>query len=136
MDVIQALEQALNKNCILSSEEACRPYECDGLSAYRQKPLAVVLPENAEQVKQVLKICKAHNTPVITRGSGTGLAGGTLPLKNSVILGLSKLNKILHIDPLQRTAIVEPGVRNITVSDAAAKYGLYYAPDPSSQVAC
>lgn len=136
MDVIQALEQALNKNCILSSEEACRPYECDGLSAYRQKPLAVALPENAEQVKQVLKICKAHNTPVITRGSGTGLAGGTLPLKDSVVLGLSKLNKILHIDPLQRTAIVEPGVRNITVSDAAAKYGLYYAPDPSSQVAC
>lgn len=136
MDVIQALEEALNKNCILSSEEACRPYECDGLSAYRQKPLAVALPEDVEQVKQVLRICKAHNTPVITRGSGTGLAGGTLPLENSVILGLSKLNKILQIDPLQRTAIVQPGVRNIQVSDAAAKYGLYYAPDPSSQVAC
>jgi len=136
MDVIQALEEVLNKNCILSSEEACRPYECDGLSAYRQKPLAVALPEDIEQVKQVLKICKAHNTPVITRGSGTGLAGGTLPLKNSVILGLSKLNKILNIDPLQRTAIVQPGVRNIMVSEAVSKYGLYYAPDPSSQVAC
>jgi len=136
MDVIQALEKALNKNCILSSEEACRPYECDGLSAYRQKPMAVALPENIEQVKQVLKICKAHNTPVITRGSGTGLAGGTLPLKDSVILGLSKLNKIISIDPLQRTAIVQPGVRNVMVSEAAAKYGLYYAPDPSSQVAC
>jgi len=136
MDVIQALEEALNKNCILSSEEACRPYECDGLSAYRQKPLAVALPEDVEQVKQVLKICKTYNTPVITRGSGTGLAGGTLPLENSVILGLSKLNQIINIDPLQRTAIVQPGVRNAMVSEAAAKYGLYYAPDPSSQVAC
>lgn len=136
MDVIQALEEALNKPCILSGEEACRPYECDGLSAYRQKPLAVALPENTEQVKQVLQICKAYNTPVITRGSGTGLAGGTLPLKNSVVLGLSKLNNIIEIDPLQRTAVVQPGVRNISVSEAAEKYGLYYAPDPSSQVAC
>lgn len=136
MDVIQALEQALNRSCVLSSEEACRPYECDGLSAYRQKPLAVALPENVDQVKRVLRICKQYNTPVITRGSGTGLAGGTLPLENSVVLGLSKLNKIINIDPLQRTAIVQPGVRNIVISESAAKYNLYYAPDPSSQIAC
>lgn len=83
--------------------------------------MAVALPEDVEQVKQVLKICKAYNTPVITRGSDTGLAGGTLPLENSVVLGLSKLNKIINIDPLQRTAIVQPGVRNIMVSEAAAK---------------
>ncbi len=136
MEVIQALQEAIGQNNVLSSEEACRPYECDGLSAYRQKPMAVALPEDVEQVKQVLRTCKAHNTPVITRGSGTGLAGGTLPLENSVILGLSKLNKIIELDPLQRTAIVQPGVRNIVISQAAAQHDLYYAPDPSSQVAC
>ncbi|QCU89183.1 FAD-linked oxidase C-terminal domain-containing protein [Thiomicrorhabdus sediminis] len=136
MALIEALEKAIGKDNVLSSEEACRPYECDALSAYRQKPLAVALPENVDQVRQVLKLCKQYQTPVITRGSGTGLAGGTLPQADSVILGLAKLNQILQIDPLQRTAIVQPGVRNITISEAAAKYNLYYAPDPSSQIAC
>ncbi|WP_319380524.1 FAD-linked oxidase C-terminal domain-containing protein [Thiomicrorhabdus sp.] len=136
MDVIQALEEAIGRKNVLSSEEECRPFECDGLSAYRQKPLAVALPEDIEQVKRVLRICKQYQVPVITRGSGTGLAGGTLPLQDGIVLGLSKLNKILKIDPLQRTALVQPGVRNIEVSQAVEEFGLYYAPDPSSQIAC
>ena len=136
MDVIQALTDAITTKNVLSSVESCRPYECDGLSAYREKPLAVALPENVEQVKQVLRICKQYKVPVITRGSGTGLAGGTLPLKDGIVLGLSKLSDIIKIDPLQRTAVVQPGVRNIAVSQAVEKYGLYYAPDPSSQIAC
>ncbi|MBF6057725.1 MULTISPECIES: FAD-linked oxidase C-terminal domain-containing protein [Thiomicrorhabdus] len=136
MDVIQALEEAISRKNVLSSEEECRPFECDGLSAYRQKPLAVALPEDIEQVKRVLRICKQYQVPVITRGSGTGLAGGTLPLQDGIVLGLSKLNKILKIDPLQRTALVQPGVRNIEVSQAVEEFGLYYAPDPSSQIAC
>lgn len=136
MDVIKALERAIGKSNVLSSVEACRPYECDGLSAYREQPMAVALPETVEQVKQVLTTCNQYKVPVITRGSGTGLAGGTLPLKDGVVLGLSKLNKILNVDPLQRTAIVQPGVRNIMVSQAVEQYGLYYAPDPSSQIAC
>lgn len=136
MRVVEALKNALPKACVLATEEECRPYECDALSAYREKPLAVVLPENDEQVKQVLRICKAHKTPVITRGSGTGLAGGSLPLKDGIVLGLSKLNQILTVDPLQRIAVVQPGVRNIQVTEAVEPYGLYYAPDPSSQIAC
>jgi len=136
MSIIKALEKKISKKNVLSSQEECRPYECDGLSAYREQPLAVALPETVEQVKQVLRTCKQHNVPVITRGSGTGLAGGSLPLKDGVVLGLSKLNKILTVDPLQRIAIVQPGVRNISVSQALEQYGLYYAPDPSSQIAC
>jgi glycolate oxidase len=94
------------------------------------------LPENIDQIKQVLKICKANNTPVVTRGAGTGLAGGAMPLEQSVVLGLSKLKKIKSIDTEKRLAVVEPGVRNLAISEAVAEYGLYYAPDPSSQIAC
>lgn len=136
MNVIQALLDALPSEQVIIDAEQKAPYECDGLSAYRETPLAVVLPKSIEEVQQVLQICKAHHTPVITRGSGTGLAGGSLPLKNGIVLGLSKLNKILHIDPEARTAVLQPGVRNIQVSQAVEPYGLYYAPDPSSQIAC
>lgn len=136
MPVVHALCKAIGKKNVLSGAENCRAYECDALSAYREKPLAVALPETTQQVQQVLKTCKAHRVPVITRGSGTGLAGGALPLKNGVVLGLSKLNQIIKLDPLQRTAIVQPGITNIAVSKAAEKFGLYYAPDPSSQIAC
>lgn len=136
MEVINALKQVLSADSLLTSDEACRPFECDALSAYRERPLAVALPSDVEQVKAVLRICKQYQVPVITRGSGTGLAGGSLPLKDGIVLGLSKLNRILKIDPLQRVAIVQPGVRNIVVSEAVADYGLYYAPDPSSQIAC
>lgn len=136
MSVIQELKQALPNEAVIDDVEQCSPYECDGLSAYRQKPMAVVLPANVDEVKTALRICKKHRVAVITRGSGTGLAGGALPLADGVVLGLSKMNQILNIDPLARTAILQPGVRNISVSQAVEPYGLYYAPDPSSQVAC
>ncbi len=134
--LIQQLRKKLPQESVLTGKENTRPFECDGLSVYRQTPLAVVLPENIEQVKQVLKICKANNTPVVTRGAGTGLAGGAMPLSESIVLGLSKLNKIKSIDADKRLAVVEPGVRNIAISEAVAGFGLYYAPDPSSQIAC
>jgi glycolate oxidase len=136
MKVIDELLQKLPKDIVLVGEENTRPFECDGLSVYRQKPLAVVLPETVEQIKQVLKICKQHNTPVVTRGAGTGLAGGAMPLAQSIVLGLSKLNKIKSVDVENQLAVLEPGVRNIAISEAVAEHGLYYAPDPSSQIAC
>jgi glycolate oxidase len=136
MSVIKELLRSLPKHIVLHGDEVTRPFECDGLSVYRQKPLAVVLPETIDQVKKVLSICKAQQTPIVTRGAGTGLSGGALPLENSVVLGLSKLNKIKHINPAERFAIVEPGVRNIAISEAVSPHGLYYAPDPSSQIAC
>jgi glycolate dehydrogenase FAD-linked subunit len=136
MTITQELSRSLPKQIVLIGDEVTRPFECDGLSVYRQKPLAVVLPENIEQVKLVIKICKKHQTPIVTRGAGTGLSGGALPLENSVVLGLSKLNKIKSINKTEHYAVVEPGVRNIAISEAAFPYGLYYAPDPSSQIAC
>lgn len=136
MKVINELLDKLPQDIVLTGEENTRPFECDGLSVYRQKPLAVVLPETIEQIKQVLKICKLHNTPVVTRGAGTGLAGGAMPLSQSIVLGLSKLNQVKSIDAEKQLAVVEPGVRNIAISEAVAGYGLYYAPDPSSQIAC
>ncbi len=136
MKVVHELSRVLPKGIVITGEENTRPFECDGLSVYRQKPLAVVLPENIEQIKQTLKICKAHNTPVVTRGAGTGLAGGATPLEHSVVLGLSKLNQVKSIDVENQLAVVEPGVRNIAISEAVAEHGLYYAPDPSSQIAC
>ena len=136
MSVIQQLLRHLPKNIVLHGAEVTRPFECDGLRLYRQIPLAVVLPETIDQVKKVLNICNTHKTPIVTRGAGTGLSGGALPLINSVVLGLSKLNKIKHINLEQRFATVEPGVRNIAISEAVSDHGLYYAPDPSSQIAC
>ncbi|RUM80616.1 MAG: FAD-binding oxidoreductase, partial [Candidatus Thioglobus sp.] len=136
MSVTEQLLRALPEGIVITGDENTRPFECDGLSVYRQKPLAVALPENIDQIKQVLKICKANNTPVVTRGAGTGLAGGATPLEQSVVLGLSKLKKIKSIDTDKRLAVVEPGVRNLAISEAVAEYGLYYAPDPSSQIAC
>ncbi len=121
---------------VLADEEALRPYECDGLPAYRQLPLIVVLPETVAQVQRILRTCRRHALPVVARGAGTGLSGGALPLSNGVLLGLAKFNRILEIDPINRTARVQPGVRNLAVSEAAAPHDLYYAPDPSSQIAC
>jgi glycolate oxidase len=136
MSVTKQLLRALPEGIVITGDENTRPFECDGLSVYRQKPLAVALPENIDQIKQVLKICKANNTPVVTRGAGTGLSGGATPLEQSVVLGLSKLKKIKSIDTDKRLAVVEPGVRNLAISEAVAEFGLYYAPDPSSQIAC
>ncbi len=131
-----ALRAVLPVTAVLASDEALRPYECDGLSAYRELPLAVVLPETIEQVQAVLKLCHARRIPVVARGAGTGLSGGALPHAEGVVLGLARFNRILSIDPEQRIARVQPGVRNLAISEAAAEYGLYYAPDPSSQIAC
>jgi len=134
--LLRGLQSVLPPAGLLVTPEQTAPFECDGLSVFRQLPLAVALPENEEQVQQVLQICSVHGTPVVARGAGTGLSGGAMPCANGIVLGLSKLNRILHVDPLARTARVQPGVRNLAVSEAAAPHGLYYAPDPSSQIAC
>lgn len=136
MSIINELIKALKRDIVLVGDEAVSPFECDGLSAYKQKPLAVVLVQNIKQIKIVLKICKKYDTPVVTRGAGTGLSGGALPLENSIVLGLSRLNQIIDIDTQNQCATVQPGVRNIAISEAVAQYDLYYAPDPSSQIAC
>ena len=121
---------------VLISEEERRPYECDGLSVYRRLPLLVVLPETVQQVQKILKICTEYQVPVVARGAGTGLSGGALPIEDGVLLSLAKFNRILDIDPDNRTARVQPGVRNLAISEAVDELGLYYAPDPSSQIAC
>ena len=134
--VVVALSACLPPHALLWQREDTQPYECDGLSAYRQLPLAVALPETEEQVAAVLRICHGLQVPVVARGSGTGLSGGALPHAWGVTLALAKFKRILSIDPLARTATVQCGVRNLAISEAAAPYGLYYAPDPSSQIAC
>ncbi|HEX5373085.1 MAG TPA: FAD-linked oxidase C-terminal domain-containing protein [Aquabacterium sp.] len=135
-EVVDALRGVLPERSLLWHDEAVTPYECDGLSAYRQRPLVVALPESHEQVGAVLKACHALDVPVVARGAGTGLSGGALPDAMGVTLSLARLNKVVHIDPLARSAIVQCGVRNLAISEAAAPHGLYYAPDPSSQIAC
>ncbi len=121
---------------IISDHESLTVYECDGLSVYRETPLQVVIPETIDQAQQVLKICHQYQVPVVARGAGTGLSAGAMPHKDGVVLSMTKFNKIISIDPVARTAVVQPGVRNLAISEAAAEYGLYYAPDPSSQIAC
>jgi glycolate oxidase len=130
------LAQALPAAALLTAPEDTRPYECDGLAAYRQRPGAVALPESEAQVVSILRACHAAGVPVIARGAGTGLSGGALPREDAVLLSLARFTRIVAIDPAARTAIVQPGVRNAAISQAAAVHGLYYAPDPSSQIAC
>ena len=130
------LKAILPAHCLLIDEEDLRPYECDGLTAYRELPLAVCLPENQAQVVEVLRTCHHLGVPVVARGAGTGLSGGAMPHAQGLVLSLARLNKILRVDPAARLAVVQPGVRNLAVSEAAAPFGLYYAPDPSSQIAC
>ncbi|HPW09391.1 MAG TPA: FAD-binding protein, partial [Burkholderiaceae bacterium] len=134
--VVQGLQAVLPAHALLWNNEDTTPYECDGLTAYRERPLVVALPETEEQVQAVLNACYALEVPVVARGAGTGLSGGAMPHKLGVTLSLAKFNKILKIDPVSRTARVQGGVRNLAISEAAAPYGLYYAPDPSSQIAC
>ena len=134
--VVDALGQHLPAHALLWHNEDTTPYECDGLTAYRERPMVVALPETEAQVSAVLRICHALDVPVVARGAGTGLSGGALPHKMGVTLSLAKFNKIQRIDPNSRTAVVQSGVRNLAISEAAAAYGLYYAPDPSSQIAC
>jgi glycolate oxidase len=134
--LIDALAQIVARSSILFEQEDLRPYECDGLSAYRAIPLLVVLPETIEQVQAILQLCHKNHVPVVARGAGTGLSGGALPHEQGVLLSLAKFKNIIHIDPKRRIARVQPGVRNLAISQAADQYGLYYAPDPSSQIAC
>ena len=134
--VAAALRKFLPARAVLHEEEDTRPYECDGLTAYRQLPMVVALPETEEQVRRVLKTCSSMNIPVVPRGAGTGLSGGALPSGDGVLLSMAKFMRILRVDPRGCRAVVQPGVRNAAISDAAAPFGLYYAPDPSSQIAC
>jgi glycolate oxidase len=135
-DFISQLQKTLNPENILSEPEEMKPYECDALSAYKVLPWLVVMPETVEEVQAVLRLCHQFNIPVVARGAGTGLSGGALPVRNGVLLSLAKFTRIISIDPDNRIARVQPGVRNLAISEAVASYGLFYAPDPSSQIAC
>jgi glycolate oxidase len=135
-ELLAALGAVLPSHCVLHRAEDTRAYECDGLSLYKALPLAVVLPENEAQVRDTLRICHKLKVPIVARGAGTGLSGGAMPHARGVLLGLSKLNRIKRIDADSACAVVEPGVRNLAISEAAAPYGMMYAPDPSSQIAC
>jgi len=134
--IVRALQAHLPAHALIWHAEDTTPYECDGLTAYRQRPLVVALPETEAQVAAVLKTCHGLGVPVVARGAGTGLSGGAMPHALGVTLSLAKFNRILKIDPLSRTAVVQCGVRNLAISEAAAPFNLYYAPDPSSQIAC
>ncbi len=135
-NLIFQLGEFLSEEHLLTTEEDMKPYECDGLSAYQRLPVAVVLPETIEEVQRIVKICSQLKVPVVARGAGTGLSGGALPHEGGIILGLSRFNKILEIDTENQMATVQPGVRNLAITEAARPHGLYYAPDPSSQIAC
>src|SRR3954468_19605080 len=134
--VVRALKPLLPAEALVWNAEETTPYECDGLTAYRQRPLAVALPETEAQVQAVLRAFHALDVPVVARGAGTGLSGGAMPHPVGVTLSLAKFNRILKIDAYARTAVVQCGVRNLAISEAAAPFNLYYAPDPSSQIAC
>jgi glycolate oxidase len=134
--VATALKAVLPPHCVLFDEEDTRPYECDGLAAYRQLPMVVLLPENEAQVIAAMHVCRELAVCIVPRGAGTGLSGGAMPIADGVVLSTAKLNRILSMDLYSRTAVVQPGVRNLAISEAAAAHKLYYAPDPSSQIAC
>ncbi len=134
--ILTELKRILPQASFITEREAMHVYECDALTAYRKLPLAVVLPDSIEQLRGVLRLCHEAKLPIVARGAGTGLSGGALPHSEGVLVSLAKFTRILRLDPLDRTATAEPGVRNIAISEAAAPYGLHYAPDPSSQIAC
>jgi glycolate oxidase len=136
MHIIRGLQAVLPSHALLFHPEDTVPYECDGLTAYRERPLAVALPETEAQVQAVLQTCHRLKVPVVARGAGTGLSGGAMPHALGVTLSMAKFNKVVKLDVLSRTAVVQCGVRNLAISEAAAPLGLYYAPDPSSQIAC
>ena len=134
--IVAALRTIVPGEGVIAAEREMRPYESDGLTAYRQLPMVVVLPETTEQVAEVLRYCHDEGIKVVPRGAGTSLSGGALPLADGVLLGMAKFNRIREIDFDNRVAVVEPGVTNLAVSNAVADAGFYYAPDPSSQIAC
>ena len=134
-DLYRRFREFLPADALIADPETQRPFECDGLPLHRELPLLVALPDTVEQVSRILEISDELGVPVVPRGAGTGLSAGATPLRDGVLLGLAKFNRILEIDPLARIARVQPGVTNLAISEAAAEYGLYYAPDPSSQIA-
>ena len=134
--LIAKLRDILPRQFVLTETEQLRPYECDGLTAYRQLPWIVVLPSNSDEVEKILALCTARGVPVVARGAGTGLSGGALPHPHGVLLSMTRFDRILSVDRANRTACVQPGVRNIAISEKVESLGLYYAPDPSSQIAC
>ncbi|MBU6490281.1 MAG: FAD-binding protein, partial [Burkholderiales bacterium] len=136
-DALIAALRALSPDLeVLHDTEDVRPFECDGLAAYRSTPLCVVLPSTVEQARGVLRVAAAYGVPVVPRGAGTGLSGGAMPIEKGILLVMAKFTRIVALDPIAATARVQPGVRNLAISQAAAPHGLYYAPDPSSQIAC
>ncbi|MGO9592568.1 MAG: FAD-binding protein, partial [Steroidobacteraceae bacterium] len=135
-EIVAALQRIVPGEGVIALEHAMRPYESDGLTAYRQLPMVVVLPETTEQVAAVLTYCHREGIKVVPRGAGTSLSGGALPLGDGVLLGMTKFNRIRDIDFANRVAVVETGVTNLAVSQAVEHAGFYYAPDPSSQIAC
>jgi len=135
-EIVKALRTMVPGEGVIATEREMKPFETDGLTAYHQLPLVVVLPETTEQVSQVLAYCHAEGIKVVPRGAGTSLSGGALPLEDGVLLGMAKFNRVKEIDLANRVAVVEPGVTNLAVSVAVASDGFYYAPDPSSQIAC
>jgi glycolate oxidase len=134
--IVAALRAIVPGEGVIAGDDEMRAYECDGLTAYRQLPMVVVLPETTAQVSRVLKFCHAQGIKVVPRGAGTSLSGGALPLSDGVLLGMAKFNRIREIDFANRVAVVEPGVTNLAVTQAVEHAGFYYAPDPSSQIAC
>jgi len=134
--LIKLFRSVLPAKSVISDRAALRVYECDGLSAYRQVPRLVVLPDSIAQVQGIMAVCQEHAIPIVGRGGGTGLSGGALPHQDGIVLSLAKMNRVLEINRLGRTARVQPGVRNLAISEAVKSLGLYFAPDPSSQIAC
>src|SRR5882672_692962 len=134
--IVAGLRAIVSGEGVIAAEREMRPYESDGLTAYRQLPMVVVLPETTQQVSRVLAFCFAERIKVVPRGAGTSLSGGALPLEDGVLLGMAKFNRIREIDFANRVAVVEPGVTNLAVTQAVEDAGFYYAPDPSSQIAC
>ncbi|HWT31866.1 MAG TPA: FAD-binding protein, partial [Propylenella sp.] len=134
--IAAALSAIVPGEGVVTHPDGLRPFESDGLTAYRQMPMLVVLPETVAQVSRVLRYCHDHGVRVVPRGSGTSLSGGALPLEDGVLLVMSKFNRILEIDYENRCAVVQPGVTNLGITKAVSERGFYYAPDPSSQIAC
>ena len=134
--IVQDLKKIIKEDKVLYHEDETRPFETDGLSAYKQKPLIVVFPENTKEVSKILSYCNQNRIKVVPRGAGTGLSGGALPTADCVLLCLGKFNKIIEIDYKNRCVVAQPGVTNLSITQAVEDKGFYYAPDPSSQIAC
>jgi len=135
-EIVAALRRIVPGEGVIDKENERRAFECDALTAYRQLPMVVVLPETVAQVAEIMRYCSANAIKVVPRGAGTSLSGGALPLEDAVLLGMSRFNRILDVDVANRCAVVQPGVTNLGVTHAVQAHGLYYAPDPSSQIAC